>query len=79
DLSMASAANGGRIKFREKAESGLEAAMAIDDPYPAFDEDWRISVMWRLSLEERKNRRIPPLVLVIPALCRDPRRLTGGA
>lgn len=50
DLSMASAGIGGRIKFREKAELGLEAATAIDDPYPAFDEDWRISVMWKLSL-----------------------------
>lgn len=50
DLSMASAGIGGRIKFKEKAEIGLEAATAIDDPYPAFDEDWRISVMWRLSL-----------------------------
>ena len=50
DLSMASAGIGGRIKFREKAEIGLEAATAIDDPYPAFDEDWRVSVMWRLSL-----------------------------
>ena len=50
DLSMASAGIGGRIKFREKAEIGLEAATAIDDPYPAFDEDWRISVMWKLSL-----------------------------
>lgn len=50
DLAMASAGFGGRIKFREKAELGLEAATAIDDPYPAFDEDWRISVMWKLSL-----------------------------
>jgi hemolysin activation/secretion protein len=50
DLSMASAGFGGRLKFREKAELGLEAATAIDDPYPGFDEDWRVSVMWKLSL-----------------------------
>lgn len=50
DLAMASAGIGGRLKFKEKAEIGLEAATAIDDPYPAFDEDWRISVTWRLSL-----------------------------
>ncbi|WP_343521486.1 ShlB/FhaC/HecB family hemolysin secretion/activation protein [Sphingomonas sp.] len=50
DLAMASAGFGGRVKFKEKAELGLEAATAIDDPYPAFDEDWRISVRWKLSL-----------------------------
>lgn len=50
DLAMASAGFGGRLKFRDKAELGLEAATAIDDPYPGFDEDWRVSVMWKLSL-----------------------------
>lgn len=50
DLAMASAGLGTRLKFKEKAELGLEAATAIEDPYPGFDEDWRVSVMWRLSL-----------------------------
>lgn len=50
DLSMASAGLGTRFKFKDKAELGLEAATAIDDPYPGFDEDWRVSVMWKLSL-----------------------------
>ncbi len=50
DLAMASAGFGGRLKLREKAELGLEAATAIDDPYSGFDEDWRVSVMWKLSL-----------------------------
>lgn len=50
DLSMASAGVGTRFKFKEKAELGLEAATAIEDPYPGYDEDWRVSVMWRLSL-----------------------------
>ena len=50
DLAMASAGVGTRLKFKDKAELGLEAATAIDDPYPGFDEDWRVSVMWKLSL-----------------------------
>lgn len=50
NLDMASAGVGGRVKFKNKAELGLEAATAIEDPYPGFDEDWRLSVNWRLSL-----------------------------
>lgn len=50
NLAMASTGVGGRVKFKNKAELGLEAAKAIDDPYPGFDEDWRLSVNWRLSL-----------------------------
>lgn len=50
DLSMASAGIGTRLKFKEKAELGLEAATAIEDPYPGYDQDWRVSVMWKLSL-----------------------------
>src|SRR5690606_40569470 len=48
DLSMASAGIGTRFKFRDKAELGLEAATAIDDPYPAFDANVRASVIWKL-------------------------------
>lgn len=50
DLALASAGIGGRVRFKDKAELGLEAAAAIDDPYPGFDQDWRVSVMWKLSL-----------------------------
>jgi hemolysin activation/secretion protein len=50
DLSMASAGIGTRFKFKEKAELGLEAAKPIEDPYPGYAEDWRVSVMWKLSL-----------------------------
>lgn len=50
DLSMASAGLGTRFKFKDKAELGLEAATAIDDPYPGYEQDWRVSVNWRLSL-----------------------------
>lgn len=50
DLSMASAGVGGRLRFRERAELGVEAAKPIDDPYPGYAEDWRISIMWRLAL-----------------------------
>ncbi len=33
-----------------QVELGLEAARSIDDPYPGFDDDWRFSVAYRLTL-----------------------------
>ena len=50
DYSLASAGAGFRARYKEKAELGLEAAHSIDDPYPGYGDDWRISVAWRLSL-----------------------------
>lgn len=50
DFGVASAGVGGRVKWRDKAELGLEAARVIDDPYPNYPDDWRVSVSWRLSL-----------------------------
>ncbi|RYY43869.1 MAG: ShlB/FhaC/HecB family hemolysin secretion/activation protein [Sphingomonadales bacterium] len=50
DTALASAGVGGRLRWRDKAELGLELARVIDDPWPGYDEDWRMSVAWRLSL-----------------------------
>lgn len=50
DLSIASAGIGTRLRWRDKAELGLEAAKPIESPWPGYDEDWRLSVSWRLSL-----------------------------
>ena len=50
DYSLGSAGVGTRMRFRDKAELGLELAKPIDDPYPGYDEDWRVSVSYRLSL-----------------------------
>jgi hemolysin activation/secretion protein len=50
DYGLASAGIGGRLRFRDKGELGLEAARTIDDPYPGYGDDWRFSVAWRLSL-----------------------------
>lgn len=48
--SLASAGVGVRARYREKAELGLEAAWVVDRPYAGYDEDWRLSVAWRLNL-----------------------------
>lgn len=48
--SLASAGAGGRLRYREKAELGLEAARVIDRPYPAYRDDWQITASWRLTL-----------------------------
>lgn len=50
DYALASAGVGLRARFRDKVELGLEAARSIDDPYPGFDDDWRFSVAYRLTL-----------------------------
>jgi hypothetical protein len=50
DYSLGSAGIGTRLRFREKAELGVELGRVIDDPYPGYDDDWRVSLSWRLSL-----------------------------
>lgn len=50
DYALASAGFGTRLRWLDKAEIGLEAEHVIDDPYPGYDEDWRFSLAWRLSL-----------------------------
>lgn len=47
---LASAGAGGRLRYGEKAELGLEAARVIDRPFPAYQDDWQITASWRLTL-----------------------------
>ena len=46
---LASVGVGGRLRLRERAEIGLEAARAIDDPFAGYSDDWRFSIAWRLT------------------------------
>ena len=48
--SLSSAGAGVRMRYRQKGELGLEAARVVDKPYPAYDEDWRVSVSWRVTI-----------------------------
>ena len=50
DYSLASAGAGIRARYRQKAELGLEAAHALERPYPGSTDDWRVLVAWRLSI-----------------------------
>ena len=47
---LASAGVGTRARWRDKAELGLEASRVLDEPYPGYDENWRLTASWRLSL-----------------------------
>lgn len=48
--SLGSAGVGGRLRWREKAELGLEAARVTDRPYPGYREQWQVTASWRLTL-----------------------------
>lgn len=50
NYSLASAGIGTRLRYSTKAELGLEGAKSIERPYPAANDDWRVSVSWRLTL-----------------------------
>jgi hemolysin activation/secretion protein len=50
DYSLGSAGAGLRLRYREKAELGVELSHVIDEPYPAYNGDWRVNLSWRLSL-----------------------------
>lgn len=47
---LGSAGVGGRVRYGEKVELGLEAARVIDRPYPAYRDDWAFTASWRLML-----------------------------
>lgn len=47
---LASAGGGVRLAYTKHASIGLEAARAINEPYPGYDEKWRVNLAWRLSL-----------------------------
>lgn len=48
--SLASAGAGIRARYRTKGELGLEGARVIDRPYATYEQTWRISVAWRLTI-----------------------------
>ena len=50
DFDLASAGAGVRLAWTDKAMVEVEWAHALDDPYPAYDEDWRLSVSWKLNI-----------------------------
>ncbi len=52
DYDLASAGAGIRLAYLERASLELEGARSIDRPYPGYDNDWRVSVGWRLSLKK---------------------------
>lgn len=47
---LGSAGVGGRVRYGEKAELGLEAARVIDRPFPGYRDDWAMTASWRLTL-----------------------------
>ena len=49
---LASAGAGVRFAYTTKAALEIEGARSIDRPYPGYDNDWRVSVGWRLSLRQ---------------------------
>jgi hemolysin activation/secretion protein len=50
DFDLASAGGGIRIGWADKAMVELELAHTLDEPFPGYDEDWRLSVSWRLNI-----------------------------
>jgi hemolysin activation/secretion protein len=50
NFDLASAGAGVRLAWTDKAMIEVEYAHVLDDPFPAYDEDWRLSVSWRLNL-----------------------------
>jgi len=50
DISLASAGGGVRVRYSDKASLGLEAARAIERPFPDSRDEWRFNVSWTLKL-----------------------------
>lgn len=53
DFDLASAGGGVRIAYTPRATIELEAARAVDEPYPGYRQKWRINIGWRLTLARR--------------------------
>ena len=47
---LASAGIGARAKWKDKAELGVELGRVVDKPYPAYDQKWRVSLLYRLTI-----------------------------
>ena len=50
NFDLASAGAGVRVGWTDKAMLEVEWAHVLDDPFPGYDEDWRLSVSWRLNI-----------------------------
>jgi len=52
-FTLASAGIGLRLAYRDTGSFDIEAARAIDDPYPSYRGRWRLNLGWRLSFHRR--------------------------
>ncbi|HWL46334.1 MAG TPA: ShlB/FhaC/HecB family hemolysin secretion/activation protein, partial [Sphingomonadaceae bacterium] len=52
-FTLASAGIGLRLAYRDTGSFDIEAARAIDDPYPGYRGRWRLNLGWRLSFHRR--------------------------
>ena len=50
DFDLASAGAGVRLGWTDKAMVEVEFAHVLDEPFPGYDEDWRLSLSWRLNI-----------------------------
>jgi len=50
DFDLASAGAGIRLAWTDKAMIEAEFAHVLDDPFVGYDEDWRLSISWRLNI-----------------------------
>jgi hemolysin activation/secretion protein len=50
NFDLASAGAGARLAWTDKAMIEVEWAHVLDDPYSGYDEDWRLSIGWRLNI-----------------------------
>ena len=50
NFDLASAGAGVRLAWTDKAMIEVEYAHVLDDPFAGYDEDWRLSLSWRLNI-----------------------------
>jgi hemolysin activation/secretion protein len=48
-FSLASAGAGLRAKYKDRVQLGVEAAAVLQEPYPAYDEDYRVNVYYSVT------------------------------
>lgn len=50
DFDLASVGAGVRLAWSDKAMIEIEYAHVLDEPFPGYDEEWRLSIGWRLNI-----------------------------
>jgi hemolysin activation/secretion protein len=50
NLDLASAGGGVRVGWSDKVMVETEVAHVLDQPFPGYDGDWRVSVSWRINV-----------------------------